>query len=66
MASVTRKKLKQLVSKQKQDLGIIENNTTNIKESMAKEKDLNIKLNIRQLLNFMHSIQISCILQPPQ
>ena len=54
MASVTCKKQKQLVSKQKQDLGIIENDTTNIKESMAKEKDLNIKLNIRHLLNFMH------------
>ena len=57
-ASVTQPKLKKLASKQKQAIRIFENENCNIKESMTKMKILNIyKLNIYQVLNFMHRIK---------
>ena len=58
LASVTQTKLKKLASKQKQAIRIFENENCNIKESMTKMKILNIyKLNIYQVLNFMHRIK---------
>ena len=57
-ASVTETKLKKLASKQKQAIRIFENENYNIKESMTKMKILKIyKLNIYQVLNFMHQIK---------
>ena len=57
-ASVTQTKLKKLASKQKQAIRIFENENCNIKESMTKMKILNLyKLNIYQVLNFMHRNQ---------
>ena len=57
-ASVTQTKLKKLASKQKQVIRIFETENCNIKESMTKMKILNIyKLNIYQVLNFMHRIK---------
>ena len=57
-ASVTQTKLKKLASKQKQAIRIFENENCNIKESITRMKILNIiKLNIYQVLNFMHRIK---------
>ena len=57
-ASVTQTKLKKLARKQKQAIRIFENENCNITESVTKMKILNIyKLNIYQVLNFMHRIK---------
>ena len=61
-ASVTQTKLKNFASKQKQAIGIFENENCNIKKSMTKMKILNIyKLNIYQVLNFMHRIKTNIV-----
>ena len=59
-ASTSRTKLKKLASKQKQALGIVYNESTDIKEILVRMKVLNTyKLNIYQILNFIFKIKIN-------